>query len=329
MRLLHLQRKVLGELDSVQRFSFSAWRWTKRIALLRIPVSRVGAYSLLGFVAAGLALLQDFPAHPLPGIAIALLAPVAVVVAVMTDRLTPWEKVGWIFVAFLLFFVETRVLYTDRAEQNAIFTATRNAENTSFRQIANSLKETISENQRQFKATMSQSNKVLAENTGGESFCYVGIAGEGPNQLVAFIVQMGRYPLFQVNGRIVDGDLFEALLKSGGDLDAASRGFSTIDVLTRAPLWHPLATYPFPAEAESRSFNIFLYARNGAFTESVRVRRLKPVGFTMATIVVGSYFTNERGIVFEKVDKNFPREILETDKDWQNILKLKRIKILE
>ena len=192
----------------------------------------------------------------------------------------------------------------------------------------------MTSNQVAFDATMRRmrglaqlSQEDISEATGGDSFCYVDMGGwEGG--LIANIVQKGRYPLSHVDVAITDLEAFPAALKSG-NIGAARRGFPTIDFLTRVSLWHPLATYPIDATADSRSFNIEMFARNGAFTELLRIRKLKEGGFATAKIISASYFTNKRGVVLEKIDKSFPAEALKNDKDWSNLKKLKKITIQE
>jgi hypothetical protein len=170
----------------------------------------------------------------------------------------------------------------------------------------------MTSNQVAFDATMRRmrglaqlSQEDISEATGGDSFCYVDMGGwEGG--LIANIVQKGRYPLSHVDVAITDLEAFPAALKSG-NIGAARRGFPTIDFLARVSLWHPLATYPIDATADSRSFNIEMFARNGAFTELLRIRRLKEGGFATAKIISASYFTNKRGVVLEKSISPFPQ----------------------
>jgi hypothetical protein len=167
--------------------SMHVWRWVRAKAAAPLPISRVGAYTVAAFIVSGLCLLQDLPLQ-LPGLAIGLLGAGAVVVAVRTDALTKWEKIGWTCVAFLLFFVEVRTLYRDREEQEARFASTRLAEEKHFSQIAHGISATIQDAQKHFDETMARSDKLLGlskesldDTTGGDSYAFIAaLMGEHP-----------------------------------------------------------------------------------------------------------------------------------------------------
>jgi hypothetical protein len=79
---------------------------------------------------------------------------------------------------------------------------------------------------------------------------------------------------------------------------------------------------------DSRAFNVFIVARNGRFTESVRLRRVNGVWNT-AKIVDVSYYSGLQGVALEESDKDFPIETLTLDKDWIARKRLKRLTIKE
>ncbi len=278
----------------------------RRVALISVPdMNRWGLYP-----AALFALLTVLMwVRPMPGWAISILGLGAVIVAVRSTHKMPlWEEICWIVIAFALCGAEMRTLYKDRADQEQASADARAAQTRNFLRIANGLSESIKQSQQQFAETMSKSREAIAESTGGDSFCYVDMGGWNGNELIANIVQKGRYPLFRVDVTITDIDAFNLELKSkSGTLGSTSRrGFPTIDVLTRVSLWRPLGTYLISPDEESRSFNIEMFARNGAFVELLRIRKLKEGGLTTAKLVSASYFTNKRGIVLEQIDKTFP-----------------------
>jgi hypothetical protein len=98
-----------------------------RLVTWEVPsdMSRTALWLLFGFMVAGFALLNDVPLKAVPTEAIGLLAAGAVVVAVRTDHLSRSEEIGWIAVAFSMFFIEMRIVTSDRAEQQAAFEAVR------------------------------------------------------------------------------------------------------------------------------------------------------------------------------------------------------------
>jgi len=62
----------------------------------RIPLSCTAALLISAFIRNGLVVATGYPAIPPPGLAIGLLGAGAVIVAVRTDHLTLWEKIGWV-----------------------------------------------------------------------------------------------------------------------------------------------------------------------------------------------------------------------------------------
>lgn len=139
-------------------------------------MTRIGFYAVAVFVLVGLA-LQNYPLIPVPGVAIGLLGAAAVVVAVRTEHLTLWEKLGWTIVAFLLFGVEVRAIYKDRAKQDSEFASARGEERKQFQHIADGISASLTTTQRSFDVTISSlkglvgmSREQLAQATGGDSF---------------------------------------------------------------------------------------------------------------------------------------------------------------
>jgi len=45
--------------------------------------------------------------------------------------------------------------------------------------------------------------------------------------------------------------------------------------------------------------------------------------------VTASYYDKRTGIVLERIDRDFPQDILQMDKDWMASAKSKRLKIQE
>ena len=80
---------------------------------------------------------------------------------------------------------------------------------------------------------------------------------------------------------------------------------------------------------EYKRFNIEISARNGYFTQLLRIKSLKERGWTWATLVNAGYFTGKKGIVLEEIHPEFPKDILNDDTDWINLKKVKVIKVAE
>jgi hypothetical protein len=241
-------------------------KWAPPIALITSIVWFVCAY------------IFEVPDPPL-GAYIAVLGLVAVIVAIWPPQ-HKWSKAAWLLIFFLFTFFEIHNSYRARNKQDEEQAEARKEERKAFEAIADGLTTSMTNNQKAFDATMARmealaelSKTNINESTGGDSFCYVDMGGvvEG---LMALVVQKGRYPLFNVRVTITDLDAFDTALKSG-TLSAGSfrRRFPQIDFLTRASLFNPLTVYPVEPNAEYKRYNAEIFARNGAFTELLRLKK--------------------------------------------------------
>lgn len=167
---------------------------------------------------------------------------------------------------------------------------------------------------------------IAEEVTGGDSFCYVEIRQwSGVNDSVrAVLLQKGRYPLSNVDIRIVQIEDFVKHLQTGS-LSQIERYFS-VPFVRRGSFLKPLTDYQVRSDEQSRAFNIFMVARNGVFTESIRLRRING-SWSTAKIVDASYYNGIAGIVLEEMDNNFPIDTLSSNSDWNNRKKLRRLTV--
>jgi len=170
---------------------------------------------------------------------------------------------------------------------------------------------------------------IAEEVTGGDSFCYVDIRQWGgmKDSVRASLLQKGRYPLTNVDIRIVQIDDLLAHLQTPETLSEIERNFS-LPFVRRGSFIKPLSDYAVAPSEDSRAFNVFIVARNGRFTESVRLRRVNGAWNT-AKIVDVSYYSGLQGVALEEADKDFPIETLTSDKDWIARKDLKRLTIKE
>lgn len=102
--------------------------------------------------------------------------------------------------------------------------------------------------------------------------------------------------------------------------------YFNIPFVRRGTFAQVLTDYQTLQTEMSRSFNVFMTARNGVFTESIRLRRVDG-HWSIAKIVTASYYTKISGVVLQESDKNFPTTELDSDKDWSRLKKLKRLSI--
>jgi hypothetical protein len=268
-----------------------------------------------------------------PGTYIAALAILGFFLALRPPK-KRWTQALILGISLLLAAAEIHNLHAIRVEHDKQQAQARQAEREAFKSIADSITNSMSENQRAFEATVDRMKGLAAitkdtvnEATGGDSFCFVDM-GPTPEGLIAHLVQKGKYPVFDVRLNITDLNVLDAAIKSGApSLLVGTRTFGTIDFLSRG-LWQPLGVYPVDIKEEYVRYNISIFARNGSFTELLRLRRLKEGGWTSALLVHAAYDTR-KGIVFERIQRQFPVELLEKDQDWKALKKSKVIKVAD
>ncbi len=151
-------------------------------------------------------------------------------------------------------------------------------------------------------------NQVIAASvTGGDSFCYMSLAlGQGEtNSPDLVFVHQGKYPLYDITVRIVDLDKWEQLGLTAQNLFKAEARINIGNLsLNQASA---LGTWPLPNSDQQR-YNLFFVARNGFWTQLLRLRRVQ------GRWKVATRITQESGkkvrVLFEKIDKDFPRDKL-------------------
>ncbi|HUC98372.1 MAG TPA: hypothetical protein VMR88_07820 [Candidatus Polarisedimenticolaceae bacterium] len=268
-----------------------------------------------------------------PGTYIAALAIVAFCVALWPPK-KRWAQALILSISLLFTAAEIHNSHNTRIEHEKQQAQAREAERKAFKSIADSIANSMSENQKAVEAAVDGMKGLAAitkdtvnEATGGDSFCFVDMIPI-PEGLMAHLVQKGKYPVFDVRLTVTDLNALDSAIKSGApSLLVGTRTFGTIDFLSR-DLWQPLGVYPMDPKEEYVRYNISIFARNGSFTELLRLRRLKEGGWTSALLVHASYDT-KKGIVFERIQRQFPVELLEKDQDWKALKKSKVIKVAD
>ncbi|WP_416739210.1 hypothetical protein ACM1ZW_20690 [Pseudomonas sp. NFX71] len=145
-----------------------------------------------------------------------------------------------------------------------------------------------------------QTKQLMGYVTGGDSFVFFRVKVRGDNTSLWMAAHGGgtEFPVYRAQARIVDLDVFDALLRSGRS-DEASTFISIGDLLPRTfnNEWeHDLGN------GNSRSFNIFITAGNGHIQQKIRFRRVNDV-WTQATRVL-----NDNGVVHLYADDEYPKD---------------------
>jgi hypothetical protein len=81
-----------------------------------------------------------------------------------------WQKAAWMLLIGGCLFLEFRAIGYDRSENEREVAKARKEEKDKFEQIAQSLNRSMENNQEQFNATMTRTNRILNNVTGGASY---------------------------------------------------------------------------------------------------------------------------------------------------------------
>jgi hypothetical protein len=269
---------------------------------------------------------------PSPGYSVAVLAVAAAIMSVHPD-MQVWQKLTWMLIIGAFLVLEFHAIDKDRSDNEISQHKARADEPAAFKVIADGINTAITNNQESFAISMERMVKLgqltkadIDESTGGNSFCYIDIREwSGLSGAVRTVLsQKGRNPVFNVNIRIVQLDNLSANI-AAGTMGAIERYFN-IPFVRRGGMSQVITDYQTLPNEASRSFNVFMTARNGSFTESIRLRRVAG-GWSSAKIVTASYYTKVTGVVLEESDKNFPAGTLDSDKDWLGLKNVKRLSI--
>ena len=129
---------------------------------------------------------------------------------------------------------------------------------------------------------------VIGNTTGGNSVCYLhsGIAQSGTTGM-SNLQSIGKYALYDVRVEICDLERFQREVANGGPVSNHRPVFTF-------PIVLPGVSYPLnyqfqedPLSPNNRSFNLFYFARNGYFTQLVRMKKIGKMWFTAIRVLNG------------------------------------------
>lgn len=146
---------------------------------------------------------------------------------------------------------------------------------------------------------LDKSAKQLAGyTTGGDSFPYLSMQiCEDTGKATMVALHEGEFPLYDVSARIVDINRM--------DKDNITTMLGTnVSIGNMIPSHTSLVHKQLDienSEAETQSFNIFMTARNGGFTQLIRLKKVKNKWLSATKV------QNNSGLVLlEKIDEDFP-----------------------
>ena len=150
---------------------------------------------------------------------------------------------------------------------------------------------------------------TLAAVTGGDSYCWINFLRpftDGTTRLT--LTHHGEYPLYDVTARIVDLEASDEVLQGRSHLryEELSLFQTTMDIGNVSPATDMLVLDEWPiGDGDSRAFNIFFVARNGAWFESIRL--VRESGEWLKAIRV--YRDDE--LLQEFIDKDYPLDAID------------------
>lgn len=143
------------------------------------------------------------------------------------------------------------------------------------------------------KQIMETQNKALNYITGGDSFCYLSLSSDGQ---FFTVIHQGDFPLYDVSIRIVDLDLFER-----GDVQPTQVPLGTI-----IPKSVVVIPYKFAyANKDKAKYTVIFVARNGMFSESLELKKIKGVWKSAVHVGPGLCEYGEMKKSFEFIDEGF------------------------
>jgi len=167
-----------------------------------------------------------------------------------------------------------------------------------------SLQEALQVKTEEIKALSDRTN---ASVTGGDSFCYISFAlSDDSNQARLVAMSHGNYPVYDAAVRIVDLEKFEnAGSKEKISFEELTREDINIPIGNMAPSAASLLNKIDLGSSNEKKYNVFISARNGFFSELIRLRRVD--GRWRIAIRVVKDNNNKESVLFEQVDEKFPR----------------------
>jgi hypothetical protein len=248
--------------------------------------------------------------HPPVGVWIGILGLVGVVVTLVRDpkEMSKREKAAWIFILFALLLLEIKSVYQDRSEHDEAERQSRERSEQNFREIAggiqsaiDGLNTTIKEGREHFDKTMAGLANTVNTQTGGESYASLLFV---PQQGFLFFDHRGQHPLYGVDARIANLDETNNLTGATVSVGDLIRGHGNM-VTVPANLAYL---------TDHVNANIFFTARNGNWTELLRVRQTTN-GWVRAIRIEGRFTSLKKAkLMCETIDPQFPRS--ELDKDF-------------
>jgi hypothetical protein len=196
-----------------------------------------------------------------------------------------------------------------------------------LKEIASSTAETrrIADLNTSLQAKLMQQSELIGQlaakgidtTTGGNSFCYMVFAYP---DTIAFptVFAVGAYPLYDVQARIVDLERLFEQQRNGVPLTLDTvripDTYVTIGSMAKGTGWSNQQIHINLGDKDYRSFNIFFSARNGIWSEALRMRRVN--GKWSSAFRIRNANGRDNSIWKTQIDKDFPGKPDPTKGGW-------------
>ncbi|HAU8253846.1 TPA: hypothetical protein I7148_21570 [Vibrio vulnificus] len=147
-----------------------------------------------------------------------------------------------------------------------------------------------------------ENRETINHLTGGDSFSWIqiGSMNNATNSGTIVVIHQGRYPLYEVNARIVDLNKFNAL-QGNFNIHSLSTTEINLNIGNLIPELAVMKQSIQLGHPTAQNYNVFFSARNGTYTQEIRMRKVQGDWKTATRV------TNSDGDeIFEQVDKNYP-----------------------
>ena len=262
-----------------------------------------------------------------PSLAISLLAAAAAIMAVRAPNWSKPEQVVWILIACALFGIESRSIAQDHQLQETQRQSDLRTQDINFAAV-------LAKNQKNFESTIKNVDSVFEKTkeaantantavktiTGGNSFCYIEIAGDA-NPLVTEVVPIlkvvGNYPLTNLGIRVVDYAAFEkdiATLGHSGSFTPTSAVTldATITNIGQVPATGTIFFEPIginlKASETVKNYNIEFHALNGSWREYLRARNVAGQWVDAVRVVRIDREGEHYPALLQRINKQMPRD---------------------
>lgn len=150
-------------------------------------------------------------------------------------------------------------------------------------------------------------NQIASSITGGNSFAYIIPTFFNPthNSPMLTLVHQGEYPLYDLTVRIVDIAKFDKIVGQNNSFSEKLREEVQLSISNIAPNQARMLK-TVQLDSGSLRWNLFFSARNGFFTELLRVQRVGNEWKT-ALKVTRTPSSSKEQTLLEKIDSGYPR----------------------